>query len=371
MLIATTRRNRSWLAYFCGRPSSLTIAFTSQASFGLRALFGDETQLRDDAVLADDEQADGPRARGADICVPRARHRRGHQLVSRSSPRTERRSKNSNPVAAGTRSRRPVELAEDGHCARQHPGRSLGARPSAIISRLALDTLTRRFGLPSLLLPRYARSKSLWRISSQPAIRPIVSSGSRASVSRDHRARQLHGDRVTPEALQVSTTALLLDELPHPARLKVHDRRSRLQALTPLVDQGPGPAPALHTGRTRAPELATPRTHLRWGVNMRSQSACASAVDSERGAYHELRPNTLKCADIRDLLLGVRNQDAPDAAATRAWRAPYAAPRYESRLEPQRSRAERSDEPPRPQQWCEVYGSTLAGRKAVGELPVA
>ena len=44
-------------------------------------------------------------------------------------------------------------------------------------------TLTRRFGRPSRVLPRNARSKSAWRMSSQCAISPIVRSGSRASAS--------------------------------------------------------------------------------------------------------------------------------------------------------------------------------------------
>ena len=42
----------------------------------------------------------------------------------------------------------------------QQPSSSFGARPSAIINRLALATFTRRFGAPVLPAPRNARSKS-------------------------------------------------------------------------------------------------------------------------------------------------------------------------------------------------------------------
>ena len=51
-------------------------------------------------------------------------------------------------------------LAGTVHVAQQ-PGSSLGARPSAIISRLAVDTFTRCFPRPSLVLPMNARSKSI------------------------------------------------------------------------------------------------------------------------------------------------------------------------------------------------------------------
>ena len=46
------------------------------------------------------------------------------------------------------------------NCAISSPRSSFGARPSAIINRLALATFMRRFGAPALPVPRNARSKS-------------------------------------------------------------------------------------------------------------------------------------------------------------------------------------------------------------------
>jgi hypothetical protein len=59
-------------------------------------------------------------------------------------------------------------------------GQPLGAHPSAIISRLALETLTRLFGRPLLLMN--ARSMSALGHLEPPAMSAIVSLGSRASA---------------------------------------------------------------------------------------------------------------------------------------------------------------------------------------------